>query len=420
MLQTAMRKQAVIPIQYNSGLISVALITVSLDVKLADDIADSVLKMSWAVHRADCEGYISAAKRPPFPQAVKSSPACIAAIDFDKDIEQACAAASYIQEIFSSRAAIVAMSASRDPDVLLRAMRAGCNEFIGGELDEAAFSEMLVRLYKQWSSKTSRNSALGEVVTFFGAKGGVGTTTLAVHLAMYLVLCHQKKTLLIDSHPQMGHACIYLGIDGSRYHFQELVRNLSRLDSDLLRGYIATHPSGLEVLASPDVCDGSIKAHDPESIAQTLEFLRGEYDYVVIDGPSSLDDTNLAVIDASNILYLVATPEIAAIRDLSRYVDTLSQGERDIEKVKVVINRFSSQHALTVEQIEKAIRLPVAIKLPNGYAEVTRSAILGEPISPKKKTDFSIPIIKWVDAMVGSTKPAEEPAVKKKMFSLWK
>jgi pilus assembly protein CpaE len=413
-----MRKQAVTPIQYNSGLISVALITVSLDVKLADDIADSVLKMSWAVQRADCEGYISAAKRPPFPQAVKSSPACIAVIDFDKDIEQACAAATYIQEIFSSRAAIVAMSASRDPDVLLRAMRAGCNEFIGEELDEPAFSEMLVRLYRQWSTKTARNAALGEVVTFFGAKGGVGTTTLAVHLAMYLVLCHKKKTLLIDSHPQLGHACIYLGIDGSRYHFQELVRNLSRLDSDLLQGYIATHSSGLEVLASPDVC-GSIKTQDPDSIAQTLDFLRGEYDYVVVDGPSSLDDTNLAVIDASNLLYLVATPELAAIRDLSRYVDSLSQGERDIEKVKVIINRFSAQHALTVEQIEKAIRLPIAIKLPNGYAEVTRSAILGEPISPMKKTDFSTPIIKWVDALVGGSKPIEEPAAKKSKFSLW-
>jgi len=409
----------VIPIQYNSGLINVALITVSLDVKLADDIADCVLKMSWAVHRADCEGYISAAKRPPFPQAVKSSPVCIAVIDFDKDIEQACAAASYIQEIFSSRAAIVAMSASRDPDVLLRAMRAGCNEFIDGELNESAFSEMLVRLYRQWSSKTARNAALGEVVTFFGAKGGVGTTTLAVHLAMYLVLCHKKKTLLIDNHAQLGHACVYLGIDGSRYHFQELVRNLSRLDSDLLRGYIATHSSGLEVLASPDVC-GSIKTQDPDSIVQTLDFLRGEYDYVVIDGPSSLDDMNLAVIDASNLLYLVATPEIAAIRDLSRYVDSLSQGERDIEKVKVIINRFSAQHALTVEQIEKAIRLPVAIKLPNGYAEVTRSAILGEPISPKKKTDFSAPIIKWVNALVSGSKPIEEPAAKKSKFSLWK
>jgi pilus assembly protein CpaE len=409
----------VTPIQYNSGLISVALISVSIDVNLADEIAESVLKMSWAVHRADCEGYISAVKRPPFSQPVKSSPACIAVIDFDTDVEQAAASAAYIQEIFTGKAVIVALSASRDPDLLLRAMRAGCSEFIGAEFDEAAFSEMLVRLYQQWSAKSARTAVLGDVVTFFGAKGGVGTTSLAVHVAMYLVLCHQKKTLLIDNHPQLGHACIYLGIDGSRYHFNELVRNLSRLDSDLLRGYIATHSSGLEVLASPDVCGGQ-KTLDPSSIAQTLDFLRGEYDYVIVDGPSSLDDTNLAVIDASNQLYLVATPEIAAIRDLSRYVDSLSQGEHDIEKVKVVINRFSSQHALTVEQIEKAIRLPVAIKLPNGYAEVTRSAILGEPISPKQKTDFSVQIVKWVNTLVGSDMPVEEAAPKKSLFSLWK
>ena len=408
-----------IPIQYNSGLISVALITVSLDASLADVIADSVLKMSWAVHRADCEGYISAAKRPPLSQAIKSSPACIAVIDFDKDIEHASAAAVYIQGLFAGKATIVAMSASRDPDILLRAMRAGCSEFIGEEFDENVFTEMLIRLYQHWSSRTAQNAGLGEIVTFFGVKGGVGTTTLAVHLAMYLVLCHQKKTLLIDSHPQLGHACIYLGIDGSRYHFQELVRNLNRLDSDLLRGYIATHSSGLEVLASPDV-SGNIKTHDPDAIAQTLDFLRGEYDYVVIDSPSTLDETNLAVIDASNLLYLVATPEIAAIRDLSRYMDTLSQSECDIEKVKVVINRFSERHALTVEQIEKAIRLPIAFKLPNEYTEVTRSALLGEPISPKKKSDFTIPLINWVNALVAGTKSVEEPVVKKTKFSLWK
>lgn len=407
------------PIQYNSGLISVALVTVCIEPALADQIADSVLKLSWAVHRADCEHYISSTKRPPFPYQVKSAPVCIAVIDFDRDIDEAAAAAAYIQEMYSGGAAVVALSASHDPKVLLRAMRAGCNELIAGEFDEAAFSEMLVRLYQRWSSKSSRKSMRGEVLTFFGAKGGVGTTTLAVHLAMYLVVCQKKKTLLIDNHLQLGHACIYLGIDGSRYHFNELVRNLNRLDSDLLRGYIATHSSGLEVLASPDTC-GSMKPLDPTSIAQTLEFLRGEYDYIVVDGPTSLDDTNLAVIDASNLLYLVATPEIAAIRDLSRYVDSLSQGEHDIEKVKVVINRFSAQHALTVEQIEKAIRLPIAFKLPNGYAEVTRSAILGEPIDPKQKSSFALPIVKWAASLGGSTIPAEEAAPKKPFFSLWK
>jgi pilus assembly protein CpaE len=405
----------------NSSVPSVALITVSLDPKLADQIADSASGMIWAVNRADCDGYISAEKRPPFSQQVKSSLFCVAVIDFDKDIDQAIEAANFIQQMYSGKAALVAFSASQDHEVLLRAMRAGCNDFIGGDFDSSTFSETLSRLNLQWTTKTAAlHSAHGSVLTFFGAKGGVGTSTLAVHIAMYLVQCHKKKTLLIDNHPQLGHACIYLGIDGSRYNFHELVQNLNRLDSELLRGYIATHSSGLEVLSSPDTCEGR-KATDPESMAQTLDFLRGEYDYVIVDCPTSLDETNLAVIDASNQVFIVATPEIGSVRDLSRYVDVLSQNEQNTDKVKVVINRFSAQHAVSLEQIEKAIRLPIAFKLPNSYAEVVRSGILGEPISYKSKSEFSTQLVKWVSSLAGPVIfQEEEAAPKKSKFSFWK
>jgi pilus assembly protein CpaE len=407
-------------IQSNAGIPSVALITIGLDPMLADEIFDSVSTMPWIVNRADCEGYISSEKRPPFPQTVKLAHYCIAVIDFDSDIEQAIVAAAYIQELFSGKAALVARSASQDHDVLLRSMRAGCNDFIGGRFDEVAFSETLARINQLWTTKAARNSVRGSVLTFFGVKGGVGTTTLAVHIAMYLVQCHHKRVLLIDNHPQLGHVCVYLGIDGSRYNFHELVRNLSRLDSELLRGYIATHASGLEVLSSPDTCGGR-KATDPESMAQTLDFLRGEYDYVIVDCATSLDETNLAVIEASNQVYLVAPPEIGAVRDLSRHVDSLLQNEHNAERVKVIINRFASQHAVSLEQIEKAIKLPVFMKLPNSYAEVVRSGMLGEPVSYKQKSEFAAHVLKWVGTLAGpAIGLAEEAPPKKSGFSLWK
>jgi pilus assembly protein CpaE len=403
----------------NASIPSVALITIGLDQTLADQIADAASGMLWAVHRWDCDGYISVDKRPPFSQSVKSSQYCIAVIDFDTDIDQAIDAAAYIQQVFFSRAVLVALSTKQDRDTLLRAMRAGCNDFLSGEFDATTFAETLNQLNQQWNTKAARNAARGSVLTFFGAKGGVGTTTLAVHVAIYLVQCHNKKTLLIDNHPQLGHACIYLGIDGSRYNFHELVRNLNRLDSELLRGYIATHSSGLEVLSSPDTCEGR-KATDPESMAQTLDFLRGEYDYVIVDCSTSLDETNLAVFDASNQVYLIATPEIGSVRDLSRHVDVLSQNEQNADKVKVVINRFAAQHAVSLEQIEKAIRLPIAFKLPNSYAEVVRSGIMGEPISYKSKTEFSAQLLKWTSSLGGAVIEEEEIAPKKSKFSLWK
>src|ERR1017187_152399 len=110
----------------------------------------------------------------------------------------------------------------------------------------------------------------------------------------------------------------------------------------------------------------------------TPDVLRGESDSVLAARPTSLDDTNLAVIEASNQVNLVAPREIGAVRDLSRHVDSLSQNEQNAERVKVVINRFASQHAVSLEQIEKAIRLPVFVKLPNNYTEGVRSRILDE------------------------------------------
>jgi len=109
----------------NASIPSVALITIGIDPNLADQIADSASGMIWAVNRADCDGYISAEKRPAFPQQVKSSTYCIAVIDFDKNIDQATEAAAYIQLMYAGKAALVAFSASQDHDDLLRAMRAG-------------------------------------------------------------------------------------------------------------------------------------------------------------------------------------------------------------------------------------------------------------------------------------------------------
>ena len=99
---------------------------------------------------------------------------------------------------------------------------------------------------------------------------------------------------------------------------------------------------------------------------------------MLLDCEASFEDINLAVIALSNWIYLVATPEIGAIRDLSRYVDGLIQNEQATKKLQVVINRYSSHEAVTIEQIEKAVHLPIAFKIPNNYSELVQSINVGE------------------------------------------
>ncbi|MGB8538616.1 MAG: AAA family ATPase [Acidobacteriaceae bacterium] len=397
--------------------LQVALLTVHLEAEAAELIHKSAARMAWALVYVNYDNYFSTAKLPALTQRAIEAQGCVAVVDFDKDPELAIATAECLRHSFYHKIAIFALSSTTDPDRLLGAMRAGYSEFLGKPFNSDEFIDALTRLDYRWTANVGRPANSGQILSFFGAKGGVGTTTLAVHLAMYLVRGQGKKVLLIDNHAQLGHVVLYLGMDGSNHHFYDLVRNVSRLDQELLRGFIATHSSGLDVLSSPDVYGGSWKT-DADSVERTLEFLSTQYDFVLLDCEASFEDINLAVVAYSNRIYLVATPEIGAIRDLSRYVDGLIQNEQATKKLQVIINRFSSHEAVTLEQIERAIHLPIALKISNNYGELVRSINVGEPLALDSKSDFSAQMTKWATSLVKPATPAAaEPA--KKKFALW-
>ena len=403
---------------HNPDGLQVALLTVHVDRETVDQICQSASHVPWALVHVNYENYFSTTKLPALTQRAIDAQACVAVVDFDKDPELALETAEFLRQSFYHKIAILALSSTADPDLLLRAMRAGYSEFLAKPFDSDEFTDTLTRLDQRWSATIGRPQNSGKILSFFGAKGGVGTTTLAVHLAMFLVKGFGKKVLLVDNHPQLGHVVLYLGMDGSNHHFYDLVQNVSRLDQDLLRGFIATHPSGLDVLSSPDVYGGVWKT-DTDSVERTLEFLSTQYDFVVLDSEASFDDINLAVVALSNWIYLIATPEIGAIRDLSRYVDGLIQNEHATKKLQVVINRYSSHEAVTIEQIEKAVHLPIAFKIANNYSHLVQSINIGEPVAAASKSEFSLQMMKWATALVGATGPtAQEPS--KKRFALWK
>ena len=400
----------------NSQTLTVALLTVGLDHDLTDKVVQAASQHHWTVSHDDFSEYVSATRRPAISADAKASDLVLAIIDFDRDPQGAAETSSYLQQLFFGRFFAAALSGRSDPDLLLAAMRAGCSEVLKTPLDPRQLADTFDRQERQWSANTGRARNSGHILSFFGAKGGVGTTTVAVTLAYYLVRQKNKRVLLIDNHPEFGHVCLYLGLDGTRYHFDELIRNVNRLDSTLLRGFIAKHSSGLEVLSSPESHDLT-RTVDPDALERTLEFLRGEYDYILLDCETSLEEVSLAVMDRSDQIYIVATPDIGAIRDLSRYIDGLSRNESTSARLHVIINRYSSHGAIAVEQIEKAIRVPVEVRLCNAYTECQRAINVGEPIGPDKKSEISTQFSRWTTILAGDDAVKAQPA--RKGFSLF-
>ena len=380
--------------------ISVTLLFVCVPQETCDAVLQEAAMRDWAMYTATFEAYISSRRRPHFPDALRGGDGCVAFIDFAADPEQAAAAATYLHRVFGSRLVVMALSNATGPALMLNAMRAGCTEFLTSPLQAEALQEAFERVEHHFAHRDLKPNVDGSVLALLGTKGGVGTTTLGVHLATYLVQKNQKKVLLIDSRAQFGHVCIYLGMDGSACHFQEVVSNVHRLDSELLKSFVGRHSSGLDLLSSPDV--GQVaRAMHPEDVIATLEFLRGEYDFVIVDCDDPADEITRSVISASSRVYLVATPDITAIRDLSRHVDDLTR-TGDVSNIQVVINRYSSQFAVSLDDIERAIRMPITFNIPNNYVELVRSANLGVPVSGDGKSGFTLEITKWADSLIGS------------------
>jgi pilus assembly protein CpaE len=259
----------------------------------------------------------------------------------------------------------------------------------------------------------------GSVLAVLGAKGGVGSTTLAVHLATYLARSHGKRTLLIDQQASLGHACVYLGLDGGSFAFKEVVRNLQRMDSELLQGFVARHESGLEVMASPDAAPDGVPMHAAD-VSRTLDFLRGEYDYIVVDCDRSQSELLTPILQAAAQFYLVATPEISAVRDLSRLIDRMLVVEPASEKLQIVINRYNALHAIPLEQIEKAMKLSVAVRIPNQFGEMVRSANTGQPVLADNNGELAGALSAWAESVAGSPAKAVRKRKELRILSKWR
>ncbi len=338
-------------------------------------------------------------------------------IGFGRDRAAALAACAAIQQATHGHCSLMAVADEADATLILEAMRAGCCECLTRPVSADQFGEAVGRLRTRLNGRqTIIPKPTGRIITMLGVRGGAGATTLAVHLGCFLVRQYGKRTLLLDEHRRLGHVSLYLGADGANYHFYELVRNIGRLDESLLQGFVIHHSSCLDILPSPECFDDAANV-SLDDVQRAIRFLGHSYEFVVIDCPHGIHNLSLATIDCCDELYLVATPDVPALRDLSRCINSFLQSNVSPEKIKVVINRYSSDGALTLQQIEKAIQQPISLTIPNASSDLIRAMNTGTPVLPCRKSEFATQMKKWAATLVPGTE-LEIPELKRR-FVFW-
>ncbi|MDA8318647.1 MAG: P-loop NTPase [Actinomycetota bacterium] len=270
-----------------------------------------------------------------------------------------------------------------DIPLLTLALRAGVREVVPAD-DSDALAAACRRSYEVSRGLSGKVADLapqparnGQLITVFAAKGGCGKTTFAINLACALASDPGLRVCLVDLDLAFGDVGISVRIDPART-ITDAVPMAGHLDDTGAASLLTAYRGNLAVLLAP-VTPGDAENIPPALVGELLSVLRRLFDYVVVDTPAQFSEHVLTAMDASAQHVLLTTPDLPALKNLRIALDMLDLLSYPREMRSVILNRSDAKVGLTLNDVERVVRWPIAAHIPSSR-DVPISINNGQPI----------------------------------------
>ncbi len=279
---------------------------------------------------------------------------------------------------------IIVYSSLSDAASVRRAMVSGARDYLvkpprPEELARAIYSvlEQEERRRTRLTGETASSAARGTVITVFGAKGGIGKTTISTNLATALCRNTNSSIAIVDMDTRFGDVAIMMDVV-VEYSIADVGRNIDTVDRESIRDFLVRHSSGVDILPAP-LHPTEWGALHRQHIARVIDLLSQTHDYVVVDTPGAFNELVATALEAADIILLVTSMDIASIKDTALALEMLRAASVSEDKVKLVINHSTSSNSLRAEDVERVLEYDVYWRIPHDVA-VSNSNQLGQPI----------------------------------------
>ncbi|MBM3753652.1 MAG: response regulator [Acidobacteria bacterium] len=265
---------------------------------------------------------------------------------------------------------VIVCDYSEDGESILLTIRSGANDYLTMPLKRSDLRDALTRLERTPRRAITGGSQLGRVYTFLGAKGGVGTTALAVNFAT-IQAQRKKQTVLLDLNWTSNDVAMQVGA-APQYTLVEVGENLDRLDQSLFEGFVTRDATGFLLVGPPDSLEQPRTAFSDSMLREFTTFLVEKYESIVLDASCDLsNELTLAALQVSSAIFLVTTQEFPAIRNTQRYLSYLMRLGFTADQIKIVINRYQKKpgsQVASLEQVQQTLNQPVFYGIPDSAA----------------------------------------------------
>lgn len=300
---------------------------------------------------------------------------------------------------------VVILSVQSDQNYMRRAMLAGARDFLtkppmGDELisaikraGEMAHAEREKGAKQQMAMSAAsgpggfggyQQATQGKVILVYSPKGGTGCTTIAVNLAIALNN-EDTRSVLIDGNLQFGDVAIFVNEQGKNT-IVDIAPRVDDLDGEIVDDILIKHEaSGIRILAAPQRPEMAEKV-SPDQFVKVLQFMQKIYSYIVIDTSSILTDVILSAIDMSDVVVLITTQEIPAIKNSRLILDLMNTMGIVKDRIIFAMNRYDRRFAITPERVGENLKHEIAVAIPLDEKTAINAVNRGVPFMLDNKT----------------------------------
>ena len=302
---------------------------------------------------------------------------CVLFIDVSRNFDRAVAQIKNIKDKYKD-VFVAALSDKTSTENIIKVMRAGAKEFITKPVIQTKFLETVEEIKAEYFSTEQVDTC--KIISTFSNKGGIGKTSIAVNLAVELAQMTKEKVALIDLNLQLGDVATFLDL-APAFAMDYISDNINNLDDEeLLKAMTRYKNTSLYVIADPLNVD---KSQDitAEQIKKILSALKRTFSYIVIDIASNIDSKTITALDYSDLILLISTANLPAIRSTQRCMEFFKKLNYGSEKTKLVLNRYMDNEEIKTPDIEEVFKQKVYWKIPNNYLTMMSAINKGVPVN---------------------------------------